>query len=1205
MPDNPHLFLPSLSEQEDVVEPDIGRWDSAEGNVFRDIYKGIEIPDEEKMQDINSIPDVWARPLTFQSILSTGGDHPLYERVFREWKGLMSLLALRDVQDYDVEVASVSLRDGPFSEALRDLAPLDVQLEENQSYDWTDILLIRYEGIPVGGFSPKTLVYTGTDYYKDLRELPLSLQQRDEDGSRTGLLGPPRFEEERRLVGKWVEFLRDELSLTTGDGALLEKLLDRWDQDLSTGNRQQETKAIRNARPASSPVGPAGDWIEEYTAYKAALRPVSFGDDTPPVRSDLLLDSTRALGDWDHALIASPETLTSGSKIWNVKYLDHLGTDPEEVLEKEFAEPEGTRIGGTDIGKTGTHWVRPRKYFLSDILLEAEEDTFFPDETRGEIDGPPDLKTRCALPFRETILNYFSPQDIRGRLDPEFESIEGGIKFSFSLPLRQGSEGGEGSSGSPDTRTVRIEKTYRRDSAPKEETGTVRSVEMPSLKLFPKRIEGWQRYYLFQGGADTIEANPVRPSLSEKERVQTRHLRDGRQRKGKTVVSYARVVETNGQSAYPEAVSLQLSESAADGNMVYCGLLLADEESGTEKSTISADEWRVGIDFGTSNTTIYRSNGEPEKWTLSFSNHFRTIAQGPSQETEEELLRRYFLPDQTIEVPTPTFLRTESGGLTASPENEEGDGRLLLDYFPYFSSEYSIPGRINTNIKWTESSDPIDRFAEGVFFLILLEAGRCGVETLRLGCSYPEAFSTDVKNKFKKSWRDALKALTGINPDGPDAGDVTPVFSAGSVGEETGRIKVKPFFPNTQSNRLVAFEKEGRAAGVFFGDNEMMGSPENSADRNGGTICLDVGGRTTDISVWHDEEIVFNTSVQLAGKEVTEYIEDNPRVRDLIFSEEGRKALNEATGEKNFAARLNSVLREEGNSTGVVGRIQKHGTDDAVKRLRRFLTYEFGALAYFSGAALAATDRMVFEKDSEETSPIEWLQEENRRLTLYWGGNGAKLLRWIGDGTSFRKDGRAAEMLSALTYKGLSKAGTEMDDIDFSRIGHIISPTPKGEAAGGMSQMQHPGDHDPDTDNNGTQGRRIDEDTLDNEDGTEEPLGSKVVCGESIQINANGEEREVGFADLVGNEELFEGRETRYKDTGLDALSHFVSEANRLGEPLDLISGDLQIPLTNDSRPIVGEELRSHLNDEARAGKTNRQLRSPFIVEVEAFLDLV
>ena len=106
MPDPAHQSVPLLPAQRDTalanVEP--GVWKPLGSKDLLELSDRFDAKAREDAR-INSIPDLWARPLLFQLALYDER-HSLHKRTVGEWRGLLAVLAfnlfgdgLRDALD--------------------------------------------------------------------------------------------------------------------------------------------------------------------------------------------------------------------------------------------------------------------------------------------------------------------------------------------------------------------------------------------------------------------------------------------------------------------------------------------------------------------------------------------------------------------------------------------------------------------------------------------------------------------------------------------------------------------------------------------------------------------------------------------------------------------------------------------------------------------------------------------------------------------------------------------------------------------------------------------------------------------------------------------------------------------------------------------------------------------------------------------------
>ena len=239
-------------------------------------------------------------------------------------------------------------------------------------------------------------------------------------------------------------------------------------------------------------------------------------------------------------------------------------------------------------------WIRPEMYFLSNKLLRARNGAILND---GEQDL--NLEPKYIPPFKKEILDFFSPTEIREKLLFNYREDSGVVRFSFTLPIGNSS--------------YKIEKTYKQKASLPSE-GEIMETDVPIIEIFPNYLgESWRRYYLFQGMAESYFINPI---LEDKKPVRDYRERDF---KDADTSQKVRVYEIIGDKAFPEA-----AEDHGHKGMAL-GLILISKKENIQglKHT-----WTLGIDFGTSNTNVYKNRGSAdsaERWVYDFPQYYRTL----------------------------------------------------------------------------------------------------------------------------------------------------------------------------------------------------------------------------------------------------------------------------------------------------------------------------------------------------------------------------------------------------------------------------------------------------------------------------------------------------------------------------------------------------------------------------------------------------
>lgn len=1144
-----HLYLPKLTKDANVKEPTrSGHWDRHGRRILRAISKGILVDEQARVRGVSSVPDAWARPLIFYSAIRPDSPHPLRSRMVQEWRGLMSLIALHEVQQYPLEFVPVPLVDGVFASALERLSPPPVQLEPDQAYDFTDVMLLRYGETAIGALSPLTLVYTAADYPDALKDANLNLA--DEDG----FLQPPRHDEEKRYVAEWLLGLQKKLNAQ--DSPILDRsdanddravvstingLIDTWITELRADLNARGDIDAPFVSVRETPVEPRTSWpaLDRYRVYEALLHPLQREEDREGEHhSDLLLEAKRQRSDVDSVVVITERLLRKDRRVWRAKRLSHLGGDANAAIDTFFREASGRYIDQEDLGKFNARWIRPETYFLTDTLVHTRSgDALLAEGERALNEGG-----RYLLPFRKTILDFFGPNDIRATLKPRFTPDDRGVKFSFHLPV-----GGE---------TIKIEKYYsRKDPGPDE--GRAKPVAVPALEIFPDYLdEYWRRYYVFNGHRDSVVVRPVvYGNVSVVPQEQTGDVGAGATRRR------VEISEITGDRAFPDGLEIQ---SARDGGE-YWGLILLGPPD--QKPESLAHTWTVGIDFGTSNTNVYRQKEGEDKarpWTFDFSRHIRPLTQAPAQE-REFLLESFFLPDRPVQLPIPTGLRVFEDGQKNHP---------LLDYFIYFNSTYQPSSRVKTDIKW--ETDEKDRqtefFLESLLILILIELVSRRAQELKLRCSYPKAFSDTLLKLFQGEWKRVISRVCE---------DDRRVLETKQTADDIGKkIEI----------REVYYEKEGVASGEYFASPRTIERLDQQADTAIAAICLDVGGGTTDISIWSRNHIVYDASVMLAGKQISDFLRKMPRLREMLFSPEAAVALDETKKEPpHFAARLNLVLKHEEDRVREM--LNRHGTRSDITLLRQMITLEFGAIAFYVAALLKAA-----HQTKEGRGVLDIIAQNG--ISMHWGGNAAKLITWVDFGT-YDEQGIASFMLNVAFYQALQDLEV---DVNPDALYQRQSPGHKSEASGGLVVLRESGNGRSSPAGGGqsemdamppqrqSAGGTNSEYSMDDNAGSSEG----IVSGENILLS----DGHVRHFDLISEKSLYTNGRTEFDQTSLDRLTRFVDIINFFGVRKGVFTENMRIPIDRHAN-LIRRKMKSHFVSAEREAPGSRLIEPVFIAEIK------
>ncbi|HZG25488.1 MAG TPA: hypothetical protein VEZ17_12945, partial [Chitinophagaceae bacterium] len=799
-----HFFLPELDSNIPVPK-NYSQWSNNDRKIILGISDGILIDDQALTRGVSSIPDIWARPLLFQSAVRSGSKHPLRKRCVQEWRGIMSLLALHKVKPElaNLEIMSVQLDTETFSTALKNLTPNSVQLEKGVQYDWTNVLMVRFDGIPLGAFSPTTLLYTGADYNKKLKSRPFPFKDKD------GYLAPPEKKEDGlEFVGEWLYYLQKKLSQTFYSGQSnpdhhvvenINELIDDWLKEirLKLGLKENDPIDIRTHKVSEDMVDVKGvsGFLGEYRIYSRLLYPLrrdeSVKDDI--LISDILLRSSR--NKQTRVAVVTEQIISEQVNIWNELRPKSLGDSGKVIIETFFNAASGTKISNVDIGEEGGLWIRPEMFFLSDTLMKAKGGNIL-NHSEEELN----TGVKYILPFKKEILDFFSAKEVKEKLNPTYKEDGGVVKFSFTLPVGLSQ--------------FKIERTYRsKISQPGE--GEIAETDVPVIEIFPDYMgESWRRYYLFHGKAESFRVTPVLPGHVFSQKFREREYRD------QDNYQKVRIFELSGNSCFPEALEITSDRKSP------MGLVLTEKK---ERPQGLKHRWTVGIDFGTSNTNVYRNRGSAdsaERWLYDFPAYYRMITLSDTI-LRRKILEEYFFPTRKVNLPIPTTLKIYN---LANKES------MVLDYFIYYPIQYKFPENVLSDIKWDGSGErKTEYFLESLLFLLMIEIVKNSVAEVQLACSYPKAFSETNISVFKREWEAVFDKL--LKSDENNLNRILDIHSGYAADNELKMVIKKPVFTT-----------EGIAAGEYFASELTIPKIEERANKEIAAICLDVGGGTKDIS---------------------------------------------------------------------------------------------------------------------------------------------------------------------------------------------------------------------------------------------------------------------------------------------------------------------------------------------------------------------
>ena len=476
--------------------------------------------------------------------------------------------------------------------------------------------------------------------------------------------------------------------------------------------------------------------------------------------------------------------------------------------------------------------------------------------------------------------------------------------------------------------------------------------DLPVICLWPYvNDERWSLYYLF------CEDSPTGLTVDGFADYDRKLGRDGE-----------RVVKYFTTKNFPDLV--RMSERGQDRGLLPVNSPPSSSGMGTQ--------WQVGIDFGTSFTNFFIDEGAgPQRKHLDT----RVISLTLSQKEERlRLLNQYFVPEEMLP-------NDRMGGNppTATAISLRGWQEILgqvPDLFHEARLRVPTPGEfggaeLRTGFKW-EQMQYQKPFLKELTLLISANAAANGARELQWSVSYPSAFSPNEVARYKRVWVELcadLNILTGLSH--------SLSTNAGEAGLQTEAVAFARYFGNFKNLQMVH------------------------------TSCLDVGGGTTDISIWQENRLIHQVSVPYAGREISsQLLRRKPSFLKSLFPPSLTADISEdesrARQDRNFISRLDNIMRF-GSEELLTGRLdmlvnQASALQMPLQQFLSLISISFGGIYFYLG--------LVQKVLRQEGKLIQ-----NGPTPVYLGGNGGRLINWIDASSSFQRGGDPDRLMEMLQTK--------------------------------------------------------------------------------------------------------------------------------------------------------------------------------------------
>ena len=401
-------------------------------------------------------------------------------------------------------------------------------------------------------------------------------------------------------------------------------------------------------------------------------------------------------------------------------------------------------------------------------------------------------------------------------------------------------------------------------------------------------------------------------------------------------------------------------------------------------------KWTIGVDFGTSFTNLHVSKaGSRER--LELSSLTLNITDTPENfDTNKDFFVPGVLtaPPDGSNPPMATLLTVRGSSEAETTPDFITKSRV---YVPSLD-ERSLSDYVVSDIKWTKPKY-LDAFLTALINMVSAHAAKTDVSEITWKASYPTAFAAAEVSRYKNAWERALLSAA----------------KASNIRHKLG----------TDGTAATAFQTESIAFAQYFAD-ELR-------EQLVYTTCLDVGGGTSDISIWKDMTLVHQLSIPFAGRDIfhntlRRNIDRIGEVFGLSDDKSKELLLDLKNSGDNFDAYLDSYLRLKGST--VLERLRNASNTDSIQKFRGLLALSYAGLYYYIGLVLRYLN-------------------QNGATPVYLGGNGSRFINWIDPDGQYSESSEINQLLAYI----LAKAGGFSTD---DRRDTIVSKNPKQEAAGGL-----------------------------------------------------------------------------------------------------------------------------------------------------------
>jgi hypothetical protein len=679
-----------LNAGQNLNPPTAGQWsnDGSSQDFLARFSTSIKIARE--LQDTHlahSVPSMFARPILFSQALGDKG-HPLHKTVVDEWRGLLAIFALQNVEGLAIETPQY---DVPTLEDAKNYADVKIatalrnQLPEPVA-DWERWWMIYCNGSLVGATSPWTMFYTPSEY-----RCPERIPWQTGSGL---LMDPIKFYAAGKLkkpsdaltvLRRWVDLILKKSLWGLGQTHLQDKAgavkteLELWSKELA----DYEDAAVRvealDGRPKIS-VG-APPYLSNFSQAP---------DYTPTgiPESDLLLDVREG----------APATLVLSC------------TGKIEPSDRVYGQVFASQVDFSKLKSRGDSFEAKTGAVVTHRYVIAE-DVFFPPKLMKIPLSERALQlgnAEYALPLTPEFLRLVSIDKLyQDKPVLSAKTADKAVIARLDIPLANGG-------------SLTVEKKYDVAS-----DVTECPKPFPAFAVWPDfEAADWKDYRV---AFASIQPQPAVCPMQQ----------DGK--------------ELAKTTSGPKSLRIWESEEPIVGfalfhNSIPHGLILI-QRNGQLPTPDSNARWRFAVDFGTSSTIVMADRGGGEHSLLDFQGRTVLLTQGAAA-LEFEIVNGLY-PQDPFKAPFVTLLAQNKAMLLTSKTGTAAYSPRF-DFFPGSADVY-LPD-VKWSGGGSVGDLPLQDYLRGIVRLAVAEARFSGIRSLQFEWARPRSLPAGPTSAMEQFW---------------------------------------------------------------------------------------------------------------------------------------------------------------------------------------------------------------------------------------------------------------------------------------------------------------------------------------------------------------------------------------------------------------------------------------------------------------------